>query len=65
MSTFIVRFPGDPSDEFRGRVRHVSSGEEICFASIAELLSFFEGMSVVGSPAAADGKPVESERTAE
>ncbi len=48
MSTFVVRFLGDLSEDLRGRVRHVSSGEEISFSSIAEPLRFFEGMSVVG-----------------
>ena len=47
MSAFVVRFVGDAVDSFRGRVRHVATGEETTFSSIAELLAFFEGMNAL------------------
>lgn len=47
MSTFVVYFVADPTETFQGRVRHVSTGEETVFSSIAELLAFFEGMTAV------------------
>ncbi|MBD3236959.1 MAG: hypothetical protein GF330_09665 [Candidatus Eisenbacteria bacterium] len=61
MSTFIVRFVGDTTDAFRGKVRHVATGEEAVFASPAELLAFLEGMNAVSDLAAVsppgEGKP--------
>lgn len=45
MSTFVVNFLGDPQRGFRGRVRHVGSGEEAVFASVTDLLLFFEEMA--------------------
>lgn len=48
MSTFVIRFLADPSERFHGKVRHVGTGEEVVFTSVAELLTFFEGMSAVG-----------------
>jgi len=45
MSTFVVQFVGDPTGAFRGRVRHVSSGEETVFVTVDELLAFFEAMN--------------------
>ncbi len=59
-NTFVVTFVGDPSDSCKGRVRHVSSGEEIVFSSAGELLTFFDGMNVAAhlrgasSPLSAD-----------
>ncbi|MFH1279078.1 MAG: hypothetical protein ABIK65_11960 [Candidatus Eisenbacteria bacterium] len=47
MSTFVIRFFADPSERFHGKVRHVGTGEEVLFTSVAELLTFFEGMSAV------------------
>ncbi len=42
MSTFVVRFVGDSTQGYRGRVRHVPSGEEANFANLEALLTFFE-----------------------
>lgn len=47
MSTFVVSFVGNPPRSFRGRVRHVASGEEAIFASVTDLLLFFEEMAVL------------------
>jgi hypothetical protein len=47
MSTFVVRFVGDPSRVFRGRVRHIATGEEKGFAGIRELVAFFEEMNAI------------------
>ena len=47
MSTFVVRLVRSEEDPFRGRVRHVGSGEEAFFNSPEELLSFLEGMHVI------------------
>jgi hypothetical protein len=47
MSTFIVRFAGPPGVHFRGKVRHVGSGEEAPFGSKRDLLAFFEAMNAV------------------
>ena len=49
MSTFVVRFVGEPIDRFRGSVRHVGSGEETRFYSVSELLAFFETLTATGS----------------
>jgi hypothetical protein len=58
MPTFIVRFMGDAAESFRGRVRHVASGEEAVFTSVAELAAFLEGMNVAsGFSAEAAGCP--------
>ena len=46
MSTFVVSFVGEPLKTFRGKARHVSTGEEIAFASVNELVEFFEAMNV-------------------
>lgn len=40
MSTFVIRFLHDLPDDYRGRVRHVRSGDEKNFGSEEELLSF-------------------------
>ena len=42
MSTFVVRFVGDSTQGYRGRVRHVPPGEEANFANLEALLAFFE-----------------------
>lgn len=42
MSTFVVRFLEVAAGAFRGKVRHVRSGEERVFASPSELIDFFE-----------------------
>jgi len=47
MSTFVVTFLGDASEKFRGRVRHVATGEEAKFSSVTDLLVFFEEMNAV------------------
>ena len=59
MSTFVVRFfSGAQGEEFRGRVRHVGSGEEVAFAGDEELLAFLKEMrtlnGVIGVPAQAE-----------
>jgi hypothetical protein len=45
MTTYVLRFLGATPDEFRGRVRHVSSGEEDTFTSPEELYDFLERMN--------------------
>lgn len=47
MSTFVVTFLGDASEKFYGRARHVATGEEAKFASVTDLLVFFEEMNAV------------------
>jgi hypothetical protein len=47
MSTYVVTFLGDASEKFRGRVRHVATGEEAKFSSVTDLLVFFEEMNAV------------------
>ena len=44
MSTFVVHMIGKPLKQFRGRIQHVSTGEETVFSSVAELVAFLEGM---------------------
>lgn len=51
MSTFVVRFIGDPAQGYRGRVRHVASGEESSFANLESLLAFFDHLNAVRSQA--------------
>jgi hypothetical protein len=36
MSTFVIRFLHDLPDDYRGRVRHVRSGDEKNFGSATE-----------------------------
>ena len=50
MSTYVLRFLGTTPDEFRGRVRHVSTGEETTFTSPEELYDFLERMNAAHSP---------------
>jgi hypothetical protein len=47
MTTFVVRFVKEMRDAFRGRVRHVASGEETTFGSYPELIAFFDEMRVL------------------
>ncbi len=47
MSTFIVRFIGEVTENSRGKVRHVSTGEEITFTNFEELKDFFESLTIV------------------
>jgi len=51
MSTFVVRFIGNPAQGYRGRVRHVASGEEASFANLESLLAFFDQLHAVRSRA--------------
>lgn len=44
MSTFVVRFLEVAAGAFRGKVRHVRTGEELVFASPSDLIDFFERM---------------------
>lgn len=46
--TFIVDFATDPVDHFRGKVRHVATGEELVFSSPDKLVDFMERMSAAG-----------------
>ena len=46
MSTYVVSFVGEPLQTFRGKVKHVSTGEEIAFSTVGELVEFFEAMNV-------------------
>jgi len=50
MSTYVVRFLGATRDEFRGRVRHVSTGEEETFTSPEALYDFLERMNAAHGP---------------
>lgn len=63
MSTYVVTFLGNVSESFRGRVRHVATGEEAKFSTVTDLLGFFEEMnatsglsttSIVGRDAESD-----------
>lgn len=63
MSTFVIRFLADPSERFHGKVRHVGTGEETLFTSVAELLTFFEGMDAVRG--FSDGEDEETEAVTE
>lgn len=58
MSTFVVYLAGNRSGAFRGKVRHVRTGEESSFSSAADLLVFLERMNAVyqDGPAAVVGK---------
>lgn len=60
MTTFVVRFVGEPALAFRGTARHVRTGEEIVFASPEELLAFFEQMAAVSGLGAVAGSDIES-----
>ncbi len=62
MSTFIVRFMDERARSFRGKVRHVASGEESIFATEAGLLTFFEQMNALGALARANAELVEAHR---
>ena len=53
MSTFVVRFVAAALGAFRGKVRHVRTGEEGLFSSPSQLLFFFELMNA-GSCADSD-----------
>ncbi len=57
MSTFVVSFVGDPPRSFRGRVRHVASGEEAVFTSVTDLLLFFEEMAALPGPQRVEAAP--------
>ncbi|MDM7915759.1 MAG: hypothetical protein QUU85_10935 [Candidatus Eisenbacteria bacterium] len=48
MSTFVIRFFQSDAESFRGRARHVRSGEETSFSSRSELWSFLERMNASG-----------------
>jgi len=48
-SAFIIDFSIYSADSICGRVRHVSSGEEIAFSSLDRLLGFFEEMNAVSN----------------
>jgi len=47
MSTFVVRFVGDPAQGYRGTARHVTTGEERSFANLEALLAFFDELNAV------------------
>ncbi len=47
MSTFVLRFLGDPLEEYRGRVRHVETGEEVLFSSLQQMLAFLDQMNAL------------------
>lgn len=49
MPTFVLRFVGDATTGYRGRVRHVGTGEETAFSSLAQLLAFLDQMSALPS----------------
>ncbi|MCP4545152.1 MAG: hypothetical protein GY835_01650 [bacterium] len=67
MSSFVINFMNESKSNFQGKVRHVGSGEEISFATVMELLNFFEEMTL-GSEIGIAGslsKGVESAETKE
>lgn len=47
MSTFVVRFVGDPAHGYRGTARHVTTGEERVFANLEALVDFFNELNAV------------------
>lgn len=47
MSTFVVRFVGDPAQGYRGTARHVTTGEERSFANLEALIAFFNELTAV------------------
>lgn len=47
MSTFVVRFLGDPTRGYRGTVKHIGTGEETGFSNLEELLGFFDQMNAL------------------
>ncbi|MCK4304168.1 MAG: hypothetical protein KAY24_08005 [Candidatus Eisenbacteria sp.] len=49
MSTFIVRFLGAHGESFRGKARHVRTGQEALFESSEELLAFLESLRGLSS----------------
>lgn len=59
-STFIVRFVRTDGDAFRGKVRHVPSGEEAIFYSAEELLAFFERVCVLSRVGSAGGEAADA-----
>ena len=63
MATFIVRFIDERDLSFRGKVRHVASGEESVFTDERGLLSFFETMNVLGAMARTNAELVETHRS--
>jgi len=62
MSTFIVRFVDESAQSFRGKVRHVTSGEEVIFADERGLLAFFERMNALRALALANAELVDAHR---
>ena len=60
MSTYVVRLFGAIPDEFRGRVRHVRTGEEDNFSSPEELYDFLERMNAAHGPRSTDERDGES-----
>jgi hypothetical protein len=60
MSTFVVRFVGNTTEFFRGKVRHVGTGEEAVFSSASELVAFIEGMNVVSGLGGTEGEHPDS-----
>ena len=65
MSTYVVSFVGEPLKTFRGKVRHVSTGEEIAFSSVGELVDFFEAMNVASGASRLTDIKESQERSAE
>lgn len=47
MSTFVIRLVDGSPESFKGKIRHVTSGEEVVFSSISEMVSFVEGMAAM------------------
>jgi hypothetical protein len=47
MSTFVLRFAGDPTLGCRGRIHHVGTGEETTFTNLGELLAFLAQMNAL------------------
>ncbi|MCA9729533.1 MAG: hypothetical protein KC729_17735 [Candidatus Eisenbacteria bacterium] len=50
MTTFVVRLLCQGEHGYRGRVRHVMTGEEISFSSLPYLLAFFDEFAGTVAP---------------
>lgn len=65
MSTFVVHILGKEPESFRGKVRHVASGEELLFTDRRSLLEFLKRMNALRSQTLADEALSEMHRTGE
>jgi len=47
MSTFVIRLVDGSPESFKGKIRHVTTGEEVVFSSVTEMVAFVEGIAAV------------------